>query len=85
MVTFRLSRKKNKKYDVKYKGKLISFGDKRYQHYFDKIGQYSHLNHEDKERRRLYRLRASKITDKYGNLTYLNKFSPNYWAYNYLW
>lgn len=85
MVTFRLSKKPNKKYDVFYNGKIISFGDKNYEHFHDKLGYYSKLDHNDPERRRLYRARASKITDKKGNLTYLNKNSANYWAYHYLW
>ena len=41
--------------------------------------------HYDKQRRNNYRRRASKIVDKYGNLTYKDKNSPNYWAYHLLW
>ena len=40
------SKAKNKKYSVYVKGgKLIHFGDKRYGQYKDKIGLYSHLDH----------------------------------------
>ena len=31
---------------------VIHFGDNRYQQYKDKIGIYSHLDHNDKERRK---------------------------------
>lgn len=58
------STRKNKKYDVfdSSQGKkyLFSFGDNRYQHYFDKIGDYSHLNHLDEKRRKAYYMRHPK-------------------------
>ena len=48
MYTFKVSKKQNKKYDVYKNNKyLLSFGDTRYSQYFDKIGHYSHLNHND--------------------------------------
>jgi hypothetical protein len=81
---FKVSKRKNKKYDVyqivdgelKY---ITSFGDKRYQHYEDKISDhYSHLNHYDEERRRLYRLRHKN--DHIGNPNY-----AGFWSYHYLW
>lgn len=76
---FKKSTRKNKKYDVFKDGKYItSFGDNRYQHYFDKVGLWSNLNHNDKERRRLYRLRHSK--DKLDDKT-----SAGYFSYYYLW
>jgi len=75
----------NKKYSViTPKGRLIHFGARGYEHYFDRFGKYSHLNHLDKERRRLYRLRHSKVRDKYG-FAYKNKESPAYYSYRYLW
>lgn len=77
------SKKENKKYDVylikqnenKY---ITSFGDKRYEHYKDKFGYYSKLDHNDKKRRDAYRSRHKN--------DYIN--DPNYagfWAYNFLW
>lgn len=52
---------KHKKYDVFNKEKkVLSFGDKRYQQYKDKIGHYSHLDHLDKKRRELYYKRHNK-------------------------
>lgn len=49
------STRKNKKYDAFKNGvKIASFGDNRYGQYFDKLGYYSHLDHLDKTRKRLY-------------------------------
>jgi hypothetical protein len=74
------STRKNKKYDVYQDGKyLLSFGDKRYEHYKDLIGHYSNLNHLDKKRRDNYRKRAEGI----GHLD--NYKSPNFWSYWTLW
>lgn len=74
-----VSTRKNKKYDAYKNDKYItSFGDKNYEHYNDKIGYYSHLDHNDKKRRELYRIRHKN--------DYIN--DPNYagyWAWNYLW
>jgi hypothetical protein len=71
---------KNKKYDVyvKKKGKVvkISFGDKRYNHYKDKLGLYSHLDTLDKERRKRYYQRHGKAT---------NKNTAKYYSHKYLW
>jgi len=66
--------------DVK-KPTLIHFGDRRYEHYFDKIGRWSNLNHNDKKRRKSYRARAEGIGDE----SYKDKDTANYWAYNMLW
>jgi len=88
---FRISHHKNKKYDVYLEdiNKWIPFGDERYDHYktSNKIPKDLHIyyEHGDKTRQDNYRKRASKITDKYGNYTYLNPHSPNYWSYHYLW
>ena len=79
---------KNKKYRViSPQGKIIDFGDIRYEHYKDQTGLnlYFNLNHNDDKRRRLYRLRASKIKNKNGELTYKNPEYANYYSYNFLW
>lgn len=73
---FKKSTRKNKKYMIKIDGRTVHFGDKRYQHYKDKIGMYSHLDHNDKERRRLYYARHGKDAVKY---------SPKYFSHKYLW
>lgn len=68
--------RENKKYAVFYNNKWIHFGDVRYQDY---------TTHRDKNRRDSYRSRAAGIVNKYGQHTYKNKNSPNFWAYHLLW
>ena len=83
------SKSKNKKYSVYVlkndKKKLIHFGDSRYSHYFDKLKEYSNLNHNDKDRRKSYLARAKGIKNKDGELTYTDKNSANYWSISKLW
>lgn len=75
--TFKKSTRKNKKYDVFKKGKyLLSFGDRRYQQFFDKIGLYKHLNHNDKKRKELYYKRHGFKA---------LKDTPKWFAHKYLW
>jgi len=76
--------KGNKKYTAflkeKKTGKIkkISFGDKRYQQYDDKVLKvYSHLNHYDEKRRSNYRSRHKN--DK------LNEYSPGWFSWTFLW
>ena len=38
-----------------------------------------------KEQRKSYLARAKGIKNKQGELTYLDKTSPNYWSVKYLW
>ena len=71
------SKAKNKKYSVYVKGgKLIHFGDKRYGQYKDKIGLYSHLDHNDEKRRKSYHSRFGPATDKN---------TAKYWSHKILW
>ena len=85
-LEFQLSEKKDKKLKVYYNGKWIHFGQKGYQHYFDKTGLLPKSeNNMDKERRRLYLARATKIKDSKGNLTVNDKNSANHYSVNYLW
>lgn len=90
MVVFEKSNRKNKKYKASVitgDGKRIvsHFGDKRYKHFFDKIGIYENLNHNDKNRRDKYLTRAKNIKNKKGGLTANIKYSPNWFAINFLW
>lgn len=74
---FRESTRKNKKYDVFKDGEyVISFGDKRYQHYFDKLGLYRDMNHFDKKRRKSYYKRFG---------LYAVPYSAKYFSHKYLW
>ena len=58
--TYYVSDRKHKKYYTIVEGKKVHFGDTRYEHYYDKLGYYKYLNHNDKERRRLYKIRHEK-------------------------
>jgi hypothetical protein len=74
---FRKSKRHNKKYDVFKKGVyIISFGQLPYQHYRDKIGLYSHLDHNDSQRRKNYYARHGKEAEK---------DSAKYFSHRYLW
>lgn len=88
---------KNKKYSVYIwksftnskninKGKIyiIHFGARGYEQYYDKIGKYRSSDHGDVDRRAAYRARHKAIL-KDGKPAYLNKASPEYWSWNYLW
>ena len=59
-----ISDKPNKKYYAVVKGKKrdkkVYFGDTNYEHYFDKLGHYSRLNHNDPKRRQHYKNRHEK-------------------------
>jgi len=79
-MEFKPSTRKNKKYMVRNPdGKLIHFGDKRYQHYKDTtgLGVYSALDHGDSERRKKYKTRHAK--------TLVKKYTPSWYSWNYLW
>jgi hypothetical protein len=81
----------NKKYSVwvmkDHEPKLIHFGDRNMQHYYDStdVGLWHSLDHLDPKRRRSYRARASGIRDKKNKATYKDRNSANYWSYHYLW
>jgi hypothetical protein len=85
LLRFEKSNSKNKMYDaillnkITNKEKRIPFGDNRMENYKDikTLGLYPHLVHNNKERRRLYRLRHEK-NSKY-------KYSSAYFSYYYLW
>ena len=75
------SKSKNKKYSVYVQSnqggtKLIHFGDSRYGQYKDKIGYYSHLDHNDPKRRKSYYARHGKAT---------SKDTAKYWSHKILW
>ena len=82
---FEKSHLKQKKYDAILENKItkkikkIPFGDKSYEQYKDSTGLdlYSHLNQNDKERRKNYLSRHAKDKD--------NKFSSGYFSAKYLW
>lgn len=70
--SFREITRRNKLWVTLRNGKNISFSSSKCPDF---------LIHKDKARRERYRRRASKIKDKYGNLTYKNPNSVNYWSF----
>ena len=78
------STRKHKKYMVYVKAnnkrgyKLIHFGSSRHQQYKDKtpLKLYSHLDHKDEKRKKLYYKRHGK---------YAKKDTPKYFSHMYLW
>jgi hypothetical protein len=72
-----VSDKKLKKYYAMVGNRKVYFGDSRYEQYYDKMGHYSHLNHNNKERRKRYKQRHEK--DRH------NKGSAGWFADQILW
>ena len=72
------STRKFKKYMVKTKKGVIHFGDKRYEQFKDKIGEYKHLDHNDPKRKKAY-------YDRHGDKNTKNKESAKYWSHKILW
>jgi hypothetical protein len=66
---------------------VIHFGHTDYQQFRDStpIKAFKHLNHGDRKRQDNYLKRAKGITDKYGNLTWKDPESANYYSIKYLW
>lgn len=81
---FKKSTSKGKKYMIKVNNKLVHFGALGYQQYHDKIGLYSSYDHNDVTRRNLYRARHKKIYSN-GKPSYLTRYTPAWFSWNYLW
>ena len=94
MYQFKVSTRKNKKYDVyKHNKYLVSFGDKRYEHYEDKtpIKYYSNLNHYDTSGASQMH-RGASLDDTKRRDNYYKRFGNNpkfqsakYFSHKYLW
>ena len=65
------SKRKNNKYINEYNGKKIHFGSANTEDF---------IIHKDPDRREKYRVKAMKITNKNGELTYQFPTYPNYWS-----
>ena len=65
------------KHKIRGTTKKVPFGDRNYEHYHDKLGYYSNLDHKDPERRRRYLIRHASNTGY--------KFSSAYFSKRYLW
>ncbi len=97
-LKFRESKKPGKKYDALIsadtwntyradkttKPVSVSFGALGYEHYKDKIGNFSYYDHNDKSRRAQYRARHSKILN-HGVPSYKIHFTPAWFSWHYLW
>jgi hypothetical protein len=82
----KLSGKKYSVYVMRNNKKvLIHFGDSNMQHFKDKLGVWSKLDHNDKQRRKNFLTRTAGITNKQGEKTANNKNYANYWARRILW
>ncbi len=83
------STRKDKKLMVKVKKdgkeKLIHFGARDMEHYYDKTRIWKELDHKNEKRRKNYLTRSAGIKDKEGNLTKNNPMSPNYHSRRILW
>lgn len=84
-ITFSKSPNKAKKYRAELPdGRSVDFGARGYEHYHDKIGLYSSLDHGDKKRRAAYRKRHGAIRAG-GEVAHRKKYSPAWFSWRYLW
>lgn len=67
------------------KYKIVTFGDPNYEQYKDVLGDWSHLDHKDKDRRQKYMDRHSKIKLKDGRYSYKVPYTKEFFSYYLLW
>ena len=75
-TSFGVSKKKNKRFYVIYKGKIINFGSD--------VGS-TFIDHNDVKKRSAWLARHSKIKNMKGQYVIKLKTSPSYWSKNILW
>lgn len=95
VLRFEVPTKGNKKYVAVLKdGSRVPFGDRRYQHYKDRVptelggGRWTRLNHLDDERRKSYRSRAfGQLASNFGTIqrAITIPYSPAWFSFNFLW
>ena len=73
---FGLSPKKDKRFYVIYDNKIIHFGAKN---------GHTFIDHHDKQKRKAWIARHSKIKNKDDQYVINLKKSPSYWSKNILW
>lgn len=72
-------------------GEKVNFGHRDYEHYRDSVprllggGLWSHLDHGDKRRRSNYRSRHSGVRTGSGQRAYMQRYSPAWFSYHFLW
>lgn len=84
-LKFKKSEKADKKYTAILRNKKtgqtkqVHFGSSKYEHWKDTtgLGEFSHKNHNDAQRRKHFRARMGDFAKK--------KYSPAYFSYHYLW
>jgi hypothetical protein len=80
--TIKKSTRVNKKYDVfESDAYILSFGDSSREHYEDLIGEFSHLDHKDKDRLNNFYSRFKTLYNKNRN----NPYSPIFYSARFLW
>lgn len=91
-IRFIKSPKKSKKYRaILPNGSKVDFGSSSFQHFKDSVpksqggGIWSHMDHNDKERRKNYRKRHSAIRLKDGSRAIDKIYSPAFFSYYLLW
>ena len=84
LVSIEKSTRDGKKYKATIENKKskkqvsIHFGSTAHQHYKDKKGLYSHLDHNDKERRKRFQ---NRFRSRYNP----NEYSATYFSWAILW
>ena len=73
------------KYYVEIGNKKIYFGALPYEHFYDKLGFYKDLNHNDEDRRKAYKSRHGAIKNKDGTPSYKIPGTPAYFSWHILW
>jgi len=69
-VPIYISDKPDKKYYALRENRKIYFGSSKHEHYYDKLGHYSHLDHLDPQRRKAFKDRFENIRHKVGTAAY---------------
>lgn len=67
---------------------IVPFGDSDYEQYYDRLGEYSEMNHFDEKRRLKYQKRHSKImmnVDGKSKKAYKIPFTPAFFSWYILW
>lgn len=82
----------NKKYTAIVPGHgRVSFGDRRYEHFRDRVprsrggGKWSSKDHRDKARRASYRARHGALRCGDGRLCVKKPYSAAWFSYHFLW
>ena len=88
-MPLQVSERRHKKYKMVFTTprKTVHFGDTRYMHYKDNtsLKKYTHLNHKDTKRRKLFWKRMAGANTKKQALATLDSRSAAFLSVKYLW